>query len=79
LESKPDEDFDKFSAEKKQEALKVATEMIRNTGRYMDEMTLQKVLEVKKALELDLEPEKVVKLKSFTSKPTGISHCSIAL
>ncbi len=53
--------------------------MIRNTGRYMDEMTLQKVLEVKKALELDLEPEKVVKLKSFTSKPTGISYCSIAL
>jgi hypothetical protein len=71
LESKLDEDFDKFSAEKKEEALKLATEMIRNSGRYMDEITLQKILEVKKGLELELEPEKVVKLNSFASKPTG--------
>jgi hypothetical protein len=47
LYPKLDEDFDKFSAAKKEEALKMATDMIRNSGRLMDEETLKKIIEVK--------------------------------
>jgi hypothetical protein len=75
LKPKLDEDFDKYSTAKKEEALKLATEMIRNSGHHMNEITLQKILEVKKGLELELNPEQVVKLDSFPSKPTGISYC----